>query len=131
MGSKAFTQLLHEDPSHLLRQNPTSVDEARQVTSRTELHDEVDIVTVPLWLGGEGQPEETVPSPAPWESPAPGWHLEVFQLHDVGVPDALEDLYLRQEVFHRRLIQTFLSHTFYGYHFSGVFLEERRSGVSS
>lgn len=56
LGSEAFTQLLHEDSSHLLRQNPSGMDESRQITSRTELHDEVDIVTVPLWLEVEKQP---------------------------------------------------------------------------
>jgi hypothetical protein len=48
LGSEVFTQLLHEDTSHLLRQNPAGMDEAGQVTSCAELHDEVDIVTVPL-----------------------------------------------------------------------------------
>lgn len=46
----AFTQLLHENTSHLLRQDPAGVDEAREVTPCAELHDEVDIVIVPLWL---------------------------------------------------------------------------------
>lgn len=45
-----FTQLLHENTGHLLRQDPAGMDEARQVTPCTELHDEVDIVIVPLWL---------------------------------------------------------------------------------
>lgn len=49
-GSEAFTQLLHEDTGHPLRQNPAGMDEARQVTPCAELHDEVDVVAVPLWL---------------------------------------------------------------------------------
>lgn len=89
------SQLLHEDPSHLLWQNPAGVDEARQVTSCTELHDEVDVVIVPL---------------------------EVFQLHNVGVSNALKNLNLCQEVFHRCLVQTLLGHALYSYHFSSVLL---------
>lgn len=46
----AFTQLLQENSRHLLRQDPAGVDEARQVAPCAELHDEVDIVIVPLWL---------------------------------------------------------------------------------
>lgn len=65
LGSGAFTQLLHEDPSHLLRQNPAGVDEARQVTSCAELHDEVDVVTVPLGLEAERRLEESGPSQPP------------------------------------------------------------------
>lgn len=65
LGSEAFTQLLHEDPSHLLRQNPAGVDEARQVTSCAELHDEVDVVTVPLGLEAERRLEESGPSQPP------------------------------------------------------------------
>lgn len=65
LGSEAFTQLLHEDPSHLLRQNPARVDEARQVTSCAELHDEVDVVTVPLELEAERRLEESGPSQPP------------------------------------------------------------------
>lgn len=45
-----FTQLLHENTGHFLRQDPAGMDESRQVTPCTELHDEVDIVIVPLWL---------------------------------------------------------------------------------
>lgn len=123
LGSEAFTQLLHEDPSHLLWQNPAGVDEARQVTSCTELHDEVDVVIVPLWLEAEGQLEDSVPSPAPLGGvPTPGPHLEVFQLHNVGVSNALKNLNLCQEVFHRCLVQTLLGHALYSYHFSSVLL---------
>lgn len=91
----AFTQLLHENTSHLLRQDPAGVDEAREITPCAELHDEVDIVTVPL---------------------------EVFQLHNVGVPNALEDFNLSQEVFHRCLVETFLGHAFYSYHLPSILL---------
>lgn len=63
LGSEVLTHLLREDTSHLLRQNPAGMDEARQVTSCTELHDEVDVVTVPLWLEAKRQPEGSVSSP--------------------------------------------------------------------
>lgn len=123
LGSEAFTQLLHEDPSHLLRQNPAGMDEARQVTSCTEFHDEVDVVTVPLWLKAERRLEESVSSPAPFRGgPIPGPHLEVFQLYDVAVSNALEDLNLCQEVFHRCLVQTLLGHALYGYHLTSILL---------
>lgn len=122
LGSEAFTQLLHEDPSHLLRQNPAGVDEARQVASCAELHDEVDVVTVPLGLEAERRLEEW-PFSAPFGGqPIPSPHLEVFQLYNVGVSNALEDLNLCQEVFHGCLVQTLLGHTLYGYHLPSILL---------
>lgn len=99
------------------------MDEARQVTSCAELHDEVDVVTVPLWLEAKRQLEGSVSSPVSFASGrTTGSHLEVFQLDDVRVSNALEDFNLCQEVFHRCLVQALLGHTFYGYHLSSVLL---------
>lgn len=99
------------------------MDEAGQVTPRTELHDEVDVVTVPLWAEAERQREERAPPPAPFGGgPTSGPHLEVFQLYDMGVSDALKDLNLCQEVFHRCLVQTLLGHTLDGYYLTRVLL---------
>lgn len=43
-----LTELLQEDTCHLLGQDPPHTDEAGEVPTGTELHDQVDVVTVPL-----------------------------------------------------------------------------------
>lgn len=48
-------------------------------------------------IQADKQLEENRPSPGPFRGgPTPGPHLEVFQLYNVGVSNALEDLNLCQ-----------------------------------
>lgn len=47
-GTGPLTKLLQEDACHLLREDPAHPDEAGEVPPSTELHDQVDVVAVPL-----------------------------------------------------------------------------------
>lgn len=91
-------ELLQEDTCHLLGQDPPHTDEAGEVPTGTELHDQVDVVTVPL---------------------------EVLELHDVRVTDGLEDLDLSEQVLHRGPVEAPLAHTLDSHHLARVPLAVR------
>lgn len=152
-----LTELLQEDARHLLGEDPAHPDEAGEVPPSAELHDQVDVVAVPLrgkWtpsrhpgrshrvshphkvrldrfaqllarnptdtpLGSQDGPQDlSWTSPPDPGSPQP--HLEVLELHDVRVADGLQDLDLRQQVFHRCPVEAPLAHALDGHHLTRV-----------
>lgn len=111
-STRVVTHLLQEAPSHLLRQNPATANEPGQVSTRTPLQDQINVVRIPLR-------EDKNSNPLEQDQPRPGLltrvlttvilsimcaHLEIFELNDMRVPYGLEDFNLCEQVLRRRLV---------------------------